>query len=135
MLPMAAACGTRPPKLNQVMMRPTRNSRCTQASFSLHSSGVPSAPMANAIAGEAGGHPFMVEQELSSDCQGAQFMRGAGYDPGDTVKFWTANVSSEGGQFYATHPSTPRRLSALRTCIAALPSEPARKNAALAALH
>ena len=88
------------------------------------------------IAGEVGGHPFMVRQELSSDCAGVRLMRDAGYDPADALKFWKANSSAPGKGVYATHPSTPDRVAGLSHCIAALPM-PGKKTelAALSTHH
>ncbi len=67
--------------------------------------------------------PFSRQHELEADKYGVRYMKQAGYDMNEALRFWERMSSSKSGQppeFMSTHPSDATRMAALKQEIALL---------------
>ena len=72
---------------------------------------------------EAGGHPYMVPQEIEADCLGVALMSKAKLHPENALAFWSNNESAfDASAGIPTHPTTAERKQRLSACIASLPA-------------
>ena len=64
--------------------------------------------------------PFSREQEAEADIIGIRYMQAAGYDPRESIPFWSAMASGGGSrppEFLSTHPDPDNRIQRLRNYI------------------
>lgn len=64
------------------------------------------------------------EAELEADRLGVALLHNAGYDPASAVRFWSEHGGDiDGGIFRSrTHPSTKRRIAAIKAAVAEIPA-------------